>query len=204
MGHVLLDALSTPEWRVIDARWDRREIPTSVRARAQFASVQTDLDELHRVIDSRAIDPDFPALVGALQAAGGEVRIASDGFDVYVTRMLVAAGLLGLPVDVNRLGLSDDEVTLAFPYEDQGCGHCGMCKAVPVRRAHTQGRLVAYIGDGLSDVCAAPEADLLFAKGRLASYCSRQDIACHVFDQLVEVGVWVAQHMLELSEQRLS
>ncbi len=201
MGHVILDAMSTPEWRVIDARWDRREIPTSVRARAQFAPVVPDPETLNRLIDQQAIDPEFPALVRELQAAGAEVRIASDGFDAYVTRMLAAAGLSDLPVDVNHLDMGDGEITLTFPREDDGCGHCGMCKRVPVRRAHEAGRLAAYIGDGLSDTCAAPEADLLFAKGRLADHCDTHGIPYHAFENLSDVGTWVARHARDLPVQ---
>ena len=105
MGHVLFDALATPEWRVIDARWERREIPTSVRARAQFDLVTPDLSAFHRLIDEQAVDPAFPALTRGLQRSGAEVRIASDGFDIYITRMLAAAGLSDLTVDSNRLDL---------------------------------------------------------------------------------------------------
>ncbi len=195
MGHVLFDALATPEWRVIDARWERREIPTSVRARAQFDLVTPDLSAFHRLIDEQAVDPAFPALARGLQSAGADVRIASDGFDIYITRMLAAAGLSDLTVDSNRLDLRCGAIALEFPHENKGCGHCGMCKALPVRRAKAQGRRAVYVGDGFSDRCAVTEADVIFAKDSLAVHCAAQGIPYHAFESLADVQAWVTRRV---------
>ena len=126
------------------------------------------------------------------------VRVASDGFDVYVKRMLGSAGLSDLPVDVNHLDMSGSTVTVEFPQEDEGCGHCGLCKKLPVRRAQEAGRLAAYVGDGLSDTCAADEADLIFAKGRFADYCTAHGNPHHAFDNLSDVGARIAEHASDL------
>ena len=193
MGHVLFDALATPEWRVIDARWIRREIPTSVRARAQFDLVTPDLGAIHRLIDEQAVDQAFPELARGLQGAGAEVRIASDGFDIYISRMLAAAELVDLPVDSNRLNVRQGAIALEFPHEDDGCGHCGMCKALPVRRAKARGLRAVYIGDGYSDRCAVAEADVIFAKDSLAAHCEANGIPYHAFESLADVQAWVTQ-----------
>ena len=196
MGHVLFDALATPEWRVIDDRWIRREIPTSVRARAQFDLVTPDRCAFHRLIDEQAVDPAFPALARGLQVAGAEVRIASDGFDIYISRMLAAADLADLPVDSNRLDVHQDAIVLEFPHEDDGCGHCGMCKALPVRRAKARGRRAVYVGDGYSDRCAVTEADVVFAKDSLAAHCQANGIPYHAFASLADVQAWVTHQSL--------
>lgn len=195
MGHVIFDALATPEWRVIDDRWIRREIPTSVRARAQFDLVKPDIGAMHRLIDSQAVDPAFPALARGLQRAGAEVRIASDGFGFYISRMLAVAGLADLPVDSNRLEVRGDAIVLDFPYEQDGCGHCGMCKALPVRQAKARGHRAVYIGDGYSDRCAVGEADVVFAKDSLAVHCEANDISYQAFESLADVQAWVTHRM---------
>ncbi len=193
MGHVIFDALATPEWRVIDDRWIRREIPTSVRARAQFDLVDPDLGAMHRLIDGQAVDPAFPALARGLQRAGADVRIASDGFGFYISRMLAAAGLADLPVDSNRLDVRGGAIVLDFPYEQDGCGYCGMCKALPVRQAKARGRRAVYVGDGYSDRCAVGEADVVFAKDSLAVHCEANDIPYHAFESLADVQDWVTR-----------
>ena len=195
MGHVIFDALATPEWRVIDDRWIRREIPTSVRARAQFDLVAPDRCAFHRLIDEHAVDPAFPALARGLQSAGAEVQIASDGFGFYISRMLAAADLSDLPVDSNRLDLRQDAIVLEFPQESAGCGHCGMCKALPVRRAKARGRRAVYVGDGYSDRCAVTEADVVFAKDSLAAHCRANGIPYHAFETLADVQAWVTHQL---------
>ena len=180
-------------------RWIRREIPTSARARAQFDLVKPDLGAIHRLIDQRAVDPAFPALARGLQRAGAEVRIASDGFGFYISRMLAAAGLADLPVDSNSLDVRHGAIVLEFPQESAGCGHCGMCKALPVRRAKAQGRRAVYIGDGYSDRCAAPEADVVFAKDSLAAHCRASGIPYHAFASLADVQAWVT-HRAQTAE----
>jgi len=199
MGHVIFDALATPEWRVIDDRWIRREIPTSVRARAQFDLVKPDLRAMHRLIDRQAVDPAFSALARGLQRAGADVRIASDGFAFYISRMLAAAGLADLPVDSNRLEVRRGAIVLDFPYEQDGCGHCGMCKALPVRRAKARGHRAVYIGDGYSDRCAVSEADVVFAKDSLEAHCQANDIPYHAFASLSDVQTWV-NHQTPIGE----
>ncbi|MCY3784803.1 MAG: MtnX-like HAD-IB family phosphatase [Chloroflexi bacterium] len=201
MGHVIFDALATPEWRVIDDRWIRREIPTSVRARAQFDLVDPDLRAMHRLIDRQAVDPAFPALARGLQSDGAEVQIASDGFGFYISRMLAAAGLADLPVDSNRLEVRRGAIVLEFPYEQDGCGHCGMCKALPVRRAKARGRRAVYVGDGYSDRCAVTEADVVFAKDSLAAHCRAEGIPYHAFASLADVQAWVS-HRTQVGESR--
>ena len=201
MGHVIFDALATPEWRVIDDRWIRREIPTSVRARAQFDLVKPDLEAMHRLIDQEAVDPAFPALARGLQSAGADVCIASDGFGFYISRMLAAAGLADLPVDSNRLEIRRGAIVLDFPYEQDGCGHCGMCKALPVRQAKARGLRAVYIGDGYSDRCAVTEADVVFAKDSLANHCQGEGIPYHAFASLADVQAWVS-HRTQVGESR--
>ena len=199
MGHVLFDALANPEWRVIDDRWIRREIPTSVRARAQFDLVDPDLAAMHRLIDQQAVDPAFHSLARGLQRAGAEVRIASDGFDIYISRMLAAADLSDLPVDSNRLEVRQGAIVLEFPQESAGCGHCGMCKALPVRQAKARGRRSVYVGDGYSDRCAVSESDVVFAKDSLAAHCETTGIPYHAFESLADVQAWVT-HRIQTGE----
>ena len=169
MGHVIFDALATPEWRVIDDRWIRREIPTSVRARAQFDLVDPDLGAMHRLIDRQAVDPAFPALARGLQGAGADVRIASDGFGFYIGRMLAAAGLADLPVDSNRLDVRRGAIVLDFPHEQDGCADTAACARLCRCGGHRRGGFARLTSatDTQTDV-RSREADVVFAKDSLA------------------------------------
>ena len=204
MGKAILDAFAAPEWRAIDDRWVRREIPTSVRARAQFALVDADRCDLDDFVRAHRIDAAFPELAAELRARGAEVRVVSDGFDYYVRPMLVAAGAQDVPFVANRMAFRDGAIELEVPHEAEGCGHCGVCKGAQVRSAQAAGRRVAFVGDGVSDRHAADQAQVVFARHLLAEYCEARGIPYHSFASIADVHAWVIAHLPELADQAVA
>ena len=68
---------------------------------------------------------------------------------------------------------------LEFPNEDRccACSSCGTCKQAPIKDARHRGRATVLVGDGTSDRKAALLADVVFAKGALASWCAANGVA---------------------------
>jgi 2-hydroxy-3-keto-5-methylthiopentenyl-1-phosphate phosphatase len=62
-----------------------------------------------------------------------------------------------------------------------------VCKQAPIRDAQARGRTAVLIGDGASDRQAALLADVVFAKGTLASWCSTSGVTYTPFDTLDDV-----------------
>ena len=52
---------------------------------------------------------------------------------------------------------------------------------------HSKDNPIIYIGDGRSDICAAKEADIVFAKDTLLGYFKKHDLPCIEFDDLSSV-----------------
>ncbi len=199
MGHAIHDGLGRPAWREIDARWVRGEITTSRRAHEQFALIDASPAEFEALVARHSVDPAFPPLVKDLRSHGAEIEIVSDGFDFYVSRMLAAAGLTDLPFTANGLDFRNGEIVLDFPHErPDGLTGAGW-KVDHVRRAKVLRRRVAYVGDGFSDLEAAPLADLIFAKSHLAEHCDAHDIAYQSFATLADVRTWVLGNLRELA-----
>ncbi|MDY0061676.1 MAG: HAD-IB family phosphatase [Myxococcota bacterium] len=122
-----------------------------------------------------------------LLTLGLPLRVVSEGLDAYVLPALQAGGLGELPVSCNRLdegphGLEVHPAAGAVP-----CPRCLNCKGAHVRRERAHGRRVAIVGDGASDLCAAREADLVFARGSLAEHCVREGIPHRRWSSLAEV-----------------
>ncbi len=191
MGHVIFNAFADQSWRDIDEEWIQGHIPTSERARRQFELVQVGEQEFLALIDQHKVDPDFFALVAFLRENGIEVQVVSDGFDVYVGRMLNTAGLGDLPFTSNVLRFRGDEIVLEFPHERAGHDPRGGWKGEAVRNVQATGCKVAYVGDGMSDLSAARAADLLFACGRLAQCCEQEGLPHHVFAGMRDVHDWL-------------
>jgi 2-hydroxy-3-keto-5-methylthiopentenyl-1-phosphate phosphatase len=85
-------------------------------------------------------------------------------------------------VFANELRFLEDRVEAGFPYRDPSCPRCAHCKAQHFRAF--AGRETIFVGDGLSDICAANVADVVFAKDALALHLSQAGKKYLAFDSL--------------------
>jgi len=133
------------------------------------------------------LDPHFADFVDEAEARGDRVVVVSDGFGFYVEDHLNRAGHGRLDWTANRLRFEGDRPVAEFPPVEDGCGRCGNCKAVHVKREQRAGYQVVLVGDGLSDRCGARVADRVLARGELLAWCREQSIAAEAFDDFSDV-----------------
>jgi 2-hydroxy-3-keto-5-methylthiopentenyl-1-phosphate phosphatase len=154
-------------------RWRRGEIGSVECYIEEARHARGTPDQVEAFVERFSVDPTFPPFAKWAGGAGHELVVLSDGMDFYVKRILDRAGLSGLLFDANRLVITDIGCfEVEFPFQGQGCGREAMCKGAAIVRHRSNGQRVVYVGDGLSDRCALPEADLVFARGVLADICS--------------------------------
>jgi 2-hydroxy-3-keto-5-methylthiopentenyl-1-phosphate phosphatase len=184
VGMHLLERAGSPEWWELHEQYERGEIGSRECVGGQWALIEGDHETLRAVVAEVVLDPGFVPLVDAVRASGAELVVVSDGFGFYV-RDLCAP--LGLDVVTNAVDFTTRE--LQFPHGDPtcACSQCGVCKQAPIRAARARGRTTVLIGDGASDRHAALVADVVFAKGPLASWCETSGVACTEFATLDDV-----------------
>ena len=175
-GHAIARRFGGPEWDRLRELWIRRQISTRVRAEAEYASAIITWPEMEEVLSTCELDPRFREFCGFAEQAGVELAMVSDGFDAYINHILERAGPFGLKIYSNTVTFGSGTAELGFPMESEGCGHCGMCKAVPLRRARSEFDEITFIGNGYSDSCAVAHADIVYAKDSLAAYCTDRGI----------------------------
>jgi len=135
-----------------------------------------------RTLEQVRLEPTFPAFAAWCRARGVTLQIVSDGMDRVIHTLLAREGVMVDSVRANHLVESPSgELSLAFPVpsKDRSCG-AGLCKCQALKDAH-QSVFRVVIGDGRSDWCWARQADLVFAKSELLSYCNQQEIPCRPF-----------------------
>ena len=139
------------------------------------------------MLGEHALDPALADLVELALSRGWEVEILSDGLDFYIHELLGEQGI-ELPVMAGRLRHEDAEgVVIEMPHHNPSCGLCGTCKSGRVGELVDAGRYVIFVGDGLSDRCAAPKAQKIFAKDHLAEHLSEKRVAHEEFTTLRDV-----------------
>ncbi len=131
--------------------------------------------------------PGAGRLVARCRAAGWQVRILSEGLEVYIEPMLRHAGLQGVPLSCNRARYQAGRWRVEPGPDARACERCLNCKGHHVRRAQERGLRVAVVGNSASDLCAARRADLVLARDVLQEHCVREDIPSLVWESFDDV-----------------
>jgi 2-hydroxy-3-keto-5-methylthiopentenyl-1-phosphate phosphatase len=188
LGYDLLNRFTAGDWEAIDRKFREGKIG-SREAYSQIASLfRTDKEEIVRFIrDHSSIDTAFPSFYAYCVAKGIDVRIVSDGFDFYIGSVLAIHHLADIPYHANGADFSGNRTTFSFPHADTECGLCGTCKKNVLQGYRKEYDSILYIGNGLSDRCAAREADFVFAKDSLYATCIDEDILCHFYQDFQDI-----------------
>ena len=175
----------TTNWREWEAAWQEGRMTTSECLARQMGDLRVSSVELLRFVSTVAIDPAFTEIVTFAARNEVELTIVSDNFSPLIHEILRSNGLSAIPVLANELTFRGDVVEAHFPLRDSLCLRCAHCKAQHLRRILDRTRI--YIGDGLSDVCPALVADVLFAKDSLAAEMTRRGLPFLPFRMLSDV-----------------
>ena len=144
------------------------------------------------------VDPGLDAFMQVVQEEKLPLTIVSDGLSSYIRPYLELHGVPvqgeahnGYPLYCNDSRLDGEgRLHIRFTHQAEGC-EClsAVCKRnVVLCNAPPETRIV-YIGDGVSDLCAAEHADIIFAKGNLAAFCNERKLPHYPYKTLEEVAV---------------
>jgi 2-hydroxy-3-keto-5-methylthiopentenyl-1-phosphate phosphatase len=117
-----------------------------------------------------------------------KIRIISDGFDAYISAVMMNAGLDWIPVNCNHLDFNEGLIRPVFPLATESCScMCASCKRNAILKNALPDDIIVFIGDGYSDYCAAEHSDIVFAKKHLAAYCNEHKIPHYPFSSFFDV-----------------
>jgi 2-hydroxy-3-keto-5-methylthiopentenyl-1-phosphate phosphatase len=192
----LLEALADPAWVEIEKRWEKGEIGSRDCMAQQVALIRGGWGAVQKVLDKVEIEPTFPKFASWCRRVGIPLRIVSDGLDRAIQYLLAREKIRVDFVWANRLQEGEDGAfSLLFPYSvsNKVCSS-GVCKC-NLLESKRGAPLRVVIGDGRSDFCWAPEADLLFAKSKLAQHCAQEKIEYHQFDDFLSIKSVLTEHL---------
>ena len=185
LDRVIEQYSASEAWRDWEAEWQVGRMSTSECLHRQLGNLRVSPEELHRFMSTVDIDPAFPRIVAWAAANGAELRILSDNFSPLIHAILDHQGLNNVPVFANEFDFRVGRFEARFPFRDPACARCAHCKAQHLRVAQSRPRI--FVGDGLSDVCAALVADVVFAKDSLAADLERRGLPYRPYRALDDV-----------------
>ncbi len=191
----VLERFGAPQWRAVEKDWADGKIGSRECLSRQVALVRADQAAVEALIDTIGIDPGFESFLLAARKQRVPVAIVSDGFDLFIRRILDRAVrdrslLSDVPVFSNKLVWNEGRLEASFA--STGCGHgCANCKPAVIAERRGADGFAAFVGDGLSDRFAARSAELVFAKAKLLDHCKKNQIRCRPYEGFAEIEAWL-------------
>lgn len=165
----IIQRFARPGWEEAEKQWEQGNIGSRECLKAQFALVDAPLSSMLEYADTFSVDAGFKDYVRFLKINGIRFSIISDGFRVFIERILKNAGLSNIPVYANRLREEGGALKVDFPYASKNC-LSGVCKA-ELAATLSSGAPIIHIGDGRSDFCISETANFVYSKGKLTDFC---------------------------------
>lgn len=182
----VLTEFARPEWMNVEELWQSGVIGSQECLARQIALVDAKLETILSFVENVGIDRYFPLFVRHIRSSGIPFAVISDGFSLFINRILAKAGLFDVPVFANQLAKEHGRLRASFNNNANGCP-AGTCKCSTAGKL-AKGLPVVLIGDGRSDFCLADKADYVFAKGNLVSHCRDKGIPYTGFSDFREVA----------------
>ncbi len=183
----ILEQLAAPGWRRFEQMWEDGLMGSRECLERQLALVETTPKVLDALIDSIPIDPGFAAFCRFVQTNAIPFVIVSEGLDYVIRRILHHCGVQkrvrnGTHFFSSAVRLNQGRLSLRFPHALASCTHgCATCKPLVIQRLRAHHWPLLYVGDGLSDRHAVREADFVYARPMLLSYCRDNGIPSRAF-----------------------
>ena len=180
------------EWEFFEDQWREGKIGSKECLEEQLSRIRATWNDILPEILKVPLDPAFVKLRERLAQLGIPCEILSDSFSIFIRAVLEFHGIRHLPIYANEVRFEEGGLIVpAFPYSEGGCGRCAHCKRLRLRQY--QGHTRIYVGDGMSDVCAALEADKVFAKGDLKKYLLQGSRDFEAFETLEDIHCYFSR-----------
>jgi len=195
----ILQRYADPEWLRVEQEWAAGRVGSRECLQQQMALVRASDSEIEMLLNDVQVDDGFVPLLETCTRHRLAVHIVSDGFDYFIRRILARLSpqvqplLGGVRVCASHLEpRAGGRWRTAFPFFRTPCAHgCATCKPAVMRALNPSGAPALFVGDGLSDQYASVEAGVVFAKDKLARFCSDHGIAYVHYESLADVGAFI-------------
>ena len=193
--HLLERFATDANWRQRDDEYVAGRVGSRELLAWDLTVLAPDWAAIERAAAGQEHDATFAPFVAAVRRHGATVEVVSDGLGFHVEPALARLGVHDVPIATNEArlpaGLGDPAPEMSFPYGHPRCFVCGTCKRDRVLRHRSAGRVVVFIGDGISDRFGAAHADVIFAKAALARLCEQEGWPYRAWDRFAEITTWL-------------
>ncbi|MCL1864723.1 MAG: MtnX-like HAD-IB family phosphatase [Spirochaetes bacterium] len=181
-------------WKLIEKRWQAGLIGSRQCLEEEFALLRIPKAELHKSIENIEVDDGIFNLLKIIKTYSIPITIVSDGVDLFINQILKNNNIHGITIRSNTIEHNEPYLKLICPYNNTNCPvGSAHCKCLSMDTLTAANKKSIYIGDGLSDLCAAKHSDFIFAKGALAKNLTTEGKLFFEFKDLTQIADFIIE-----------
>ncbi len=175
------------DWRRIDSDYLHGHLTVEQSNKLQFVFIKESRERLQEFVRQHIeVKPGFAEFVQYYQESAIPFVIVSSGLDFYIEPVLAQIGMPDLELHCGRTSFGKDGINVAYYDPEGNIVSEGFKKKYSIW-LKKRGTNIIYLGDGLSDLEAACQADHVFATGHLLDLLNTQSITCSAFSDFYDL-----------------
>ena len=184
---LLRETFAQGDWQKIDSDYLLGHLTVEQSNKLQFAFIKEPKEKLQEFVRQHIeLRPGFLEFVGYCRKHAIPIVIVSSGLDFYIKPVLAQISMPDLELHCGKTFFGKDGIIVSY-YDPEGNiikkGFKGKHLSSLKRRCNK----VVYIGDGLSDLESACQADYVFATGHLSKLLSLKSVLYYPFSNFQDV-----------------
>ena len=189
----ILSVFGPDSWRSMEEEYVSGKYSVEESNIRQFAQVRARKEDIEQlVLGEVVVRYAFDEFVEYCLGEGLKLVIVSSGLDLYVNPTLDQLGLDQLERHTAKTHATPDGIEVEYR-DPSGSVITSGFKLSWARHFKERGDTVIYIGDGLSDIGPAQQADFVIARSTLEQHFRANDLPHYSFDTFTEVGKHVEE-----------
>ncbi len=190
---LLREEFAQGDWQTIDSDYLHGRLTVEQSNKLQYALVKEPKEKLQEFVRQHIeLRPGFPEFVSYCQDTGIPLVIVSSGLDFYIETVLDEIGMRDLELHCGRTSFSRDGISVSYYAPGGNIINEGFKKEY-LTWLRKRDEHIVYMGDGLSDLEAARDANHVFATGDLVRLLSANSVVCSAFSDFYDL-----QHQVRL------
>ncbi|MBA7486180.1 2-hydroxy-3-keto-5-methylthiopentenyl-1-phosphate phosphatase [subsurface metagenome] len=174
---LLREKYACGDWQKIDSDYLHGHLTVEQSNKLQFALIKEPKERLQAFVRQHIeLRPGFVEFVRYCQESTIPFVIVSSGLDFYIEPVLAEIGMPDLELHCGQTSFSCDGIDVSY-YDPEGNIIDQGFKKKYLTWLKKRGKNIIYLGDGLSDLEAACQADHVFATGHLLDLLSSKPVA---------------------------
>ncbi len=174
-------------WRAIEMDYLEGRITVEESNRRQFALIKEPKERLQEFVRCNIdVRQGFSEFTADCEAKGNHLVIVSSGLDFYIEVVLSELGMSDIELYCGKTEFSEKGIMVNFADKKGNTIEHGF-KISYLNWLKQRDKTINYIGDGLSDLEAARNADYVFATGHLATLLKEEHVSWSYFTDFNDI-----------------